>query len=43
MRNKNIVDCRNLLDAKQAEKNGFRYQGIGKETVLPQNTVSKAA
>ncbi len=43
MRHKNIVDCRNLIDAEQAAKNGFRYQGIGKKTVLPQNTVSKAA
>ncbi len=26
---KNIVDCRNLLDKEEAEKFGFTYQGIG--------------
>ena len=31
MRNKNIVDCRNLLDAKKAVEAGFKYQGIGKK------------
>ena len=30
MRNKNIVDCRNLLDRNEAEKLGFTYRGIGK-------------
>ena len=30
MRTKNIVDCRNLWDKKQAESLGFTYQGIGK-------------
>ena len=31
MRNRNIVDCRNLLDAEKACANGFKYQGIGKK------------
>ena len=31
MRHKNIVDCRNLLDAKKAVEAGFKYQGIGKK------------
>lgn len=30
MKNKYIVDCRNLLDAADAKNNGFIYQGIGK-------------
>ncbi len=30
MRHKNIVDCRNLLDAKEAKSHGFNYRGIGK-------------
>lgn len=30
MRHKNIVDCRNLIDAETALANGFKYQGIGK-------------
>lgn len=30
MRHKNIVDCRNLLDAKKAVFNGFVYKGIGR-------------
>ncbi len=30
MQHKNIVDCRNLLEPKTAELNGFKYQGIGK-------------
>ncbi len=30
MKHKNIVDCRNLLDAKQAKSYGFNYRGIGK-------------
>lgn len=30
MRNKRIFDARNLLDAQNAEKHGFVYQGIGK-------------
>ncbi len=29
MRHKNIVDCRNTLNAEQAKKSGFKYQGIG--------------
>ena len=31
MRNRNIVDCRNLLDVEKACANGFKYQGIGKK------------
>lgn len=30
MRHKQIVDCRNLINAEQAAANGFTYQGIGK-------------
>lgn len=30
MRRKQIVDCRNLINAEQAAANGFDYQGIGK-------------
>jgi UDPglucose 6-dehydrogenase len=30
--NKVIVDCRNLIDAKQATKAGFVYQGIGQKS-----------
>lgn len=30
MKSKNIVDCRNLLNATECEKKGFKYQGIGK-------------
>ncbi|MBD5398043.1 UDP-glucose/GDP-mannose dehydrogenase family protein [bacterium] len=30
MRNKNIVDCRNLIDAKNVLTNGFNYKGIGR-------------
>ena len=30
MRHKKIVDCRNLIDGKQAKDLGFDYQGIGK-------------
>lgn len=30
MRHKNIVDCRNLLDANTAKVNGFNYKGVGK-------------
>lgn len=30
MRHKQIVDCRNLINAEQAAANGFDYQGIGK-------------
>ena len=31
MRSKNIVDCRNLLNAEQAAAAGFKYRGIGKK------------
>ena len=30
MRHKKIIDCRNLLNADQARKQGFKYQGVGK-------------
>ena len=30
MRHKKIVDCRNLLNPEEAEKNGFTYRGIGR-------------
>ena len=30
MRHKKIIDCRNLIDGKQAKDLGFDYQGIGK-------------
>lgn len=29
MRNKNIIDCRNILNPQKAEEFGFKYQGIG--------------
>ena len=32
MRGKQIMDCRNLLDANVADKYGFSYQRIGKTT-----------
>ena len=34
MRNRNIVDCRNLIDVNEAKNNGFRYRGIGKAVDL---------
>lgn len=43
MRHKNIVDCRNLLNANIALKNGFYYQGIGKKAIFNQKEISKAA
>ncbi len=30
MRHKQIVDCRNLINADEAKENGFKYQGVGK-------------
>ena len=33
MKNKTIVDCRNLIDSDNAIKNGFSYYGIGKKPV----------
>lgn len=30
MKNKNIVDCRNLLNKEETEKLNFKYQGIGR-------------
>lgn len=43
MRNKNIVDCRNLLDIEDIIKNGFRYQGIGKKFVMADTDLRKVA
>lgn len=43
MRNKNIVDCRNLLDIEDVIKNGFRYQGIGKKFVTADTDLRKVA
>ena len=31
MNHKNIVDCRNLIDADLAKQNGFKYWGIGRK------------
>lgn len=30
MKNKTIIDCRNLLNADEAKANGFNYKGVGK-------------
>ena len=43
MRHKNIVDCRNLLEAEQAQALGFKYQGIGKKYDKSVKTLKKAA
>ncbi len=43
MRHKNIVDCRNLLNAEQALALGFKYQGIGKKFDKPAKPLKKAA
>ena len=43
MRHKNIVDCRNLIDAEQAAKNGFNYQGIGKKPKQKDDRLQEAA
>ena len=43
MRHKNIVDCRNLLEAEQAQALGFKYQGIGKKYDKSAKTLKKAA
>ena len=43
MRHKNIVDCRNLIDAEQALANGFRYQGIGKKSSIYNKYLDKVA
>lgn len=43
MRHKNIVDCRNLLNAKQALALGFKYQGIGKKFEKLAKPLKKAA
>ena len=43
MRHKNIVDCRNLLNAEQALALGFKYQGIGKQFEKLAKPLKKAA
>ncbi len=43
MRHKNIVDCRNLLNAEQALALGFKYQGIGKKFEKQAKPLKKAA
>ena len=43
MRNRNIVDCRNLLDAEKAVQNGFEYQGIGRKSEQKDNSLQKVA
>lgn len=43
MRHKNIVDCRNLLNAEQALALGFKYQGIGKKIEKQAKPLKKAA
>ncbi len=43
MRHKNIVDCRNLLNAEQALTQGFKYQGIGKKFDKLAKPLKKAA
>ena len=43
MRHKNIVDCRNLLNAEQALALGFKYQGIGKKFEKLAKPLKKAA
>ena len=30
MKSKNIIDCRNILNAKEARQHGFNYQGVGR-------------
>lgn len=37
MKNKNIVDCRNMLDKKQAVANGFNYSCIGYNSKIAQS------
>lgn len=43
MRHKNIVDCRNLLDKKQAEDCGFCYSCVGWRPLLPKGKITRAA
>lgn len=43
MRHKNIVDCRNLLNAEQVLALGFKYQGIGKKFEKLAKPLKKAA
>ena len=43
MRHKNIVDCRNLLNAEQALALGFKYQSIGKKFEKLAKPLKKAA
>lgn len=39
VKHKTIVDCRNLIDAKQANNAGFVYQGIGQKSTTPTNNL----
>ena len=43
MRHKAIVDCRNLINAKEALVNGFKYQGIGIKAKTEDNRLSEVA
>lgn len=43
MRHRNIIDCRNLINAEQALANGFKYQGIGKKTEQKNSCLQVAA
>lgn len=43
MRHKQIVDCRNLINAEQAAANGFDYQGIGIKKVEKENILRGVA
>lgn len=39
VKHKTIVDCRNLIDAKQANNAGFVYQGIGQKSTTPNDNI----
>jgi UDPglucose 6-dehydrogenase len=39
MKNKTIVDCRNLIDVDNALKNGFTYYGIGKKPLRKEDII----
>ena len=43
MKNKNIVDCRNMLDKKEAEAQGFNYSCIGYNSQAVQKSQKQAA
>ena len=43
MRHKNIIDCRNLINAEEALANGFKYQGIGKKNESKENPLREVA